>query len=169
MFFPKQLKIGLRTLKTGMAVLLTLLLLRENAFFACIAAIVSVQDTVEHSFEVGIARVYGTIIGALVGLGMIIPYHILDQLSISLVVRQNLEYLLIAIGVMIVIQIGNMLKKPDIISLSCMVFVGITLTQADSAPLAYAIERTVYTIIGIIVAVAINRFIKAPKKVDESE
>ena len=167
MFFPDSLKIGLRTLKTGIAVLLTLLLLRENAFFACIAAIVSVQDTVEHSFKVGIARVYATIIGALVGLGMIIPYEQLNNLPFTITTKENLRYLLIAIGVMLVIQIGNILKKPEVISLSCMVFVGITLIKAESAPLSYAVERTIYTIIGIIIAIVINRFVKAPKKIDD--
>ena len=63
--FPK---IGLRTIKSGIAVFLCLLLLPNEPFFACLTAVICLQDTVYNSIHTGINRGAGTILGASFGL-----------------------------------------------------------------------------------------------------
>ena len=63
--FPK---IGLRTIKSGIAVFLCLLLLPNEPFFACLTAVICLQDTVYNSIHMGINRGAGTILGASFGL-----------------------------------------------------------------------------------------------------
>ena len=60
--FPK---IGLRTIKSGIAVFLCLLLLPNEPFFACLTAVICLQDTVYNSIHTGINRGAGTILEAL--------------------------------------------------------------------------------------------------------
>ncbi|AOY75356.1 hypothetical protein BJL90_05245 [Clostridium formicaceticum] len=65
------MKIGLRTIKTGIAVTVSLVIsnmLRiESPFFAAIAAIIAMQPTVSDSWKTGVNRILGTVIGAIVG------------------------------------------------------------------------------------------------------
>ena len=61
-------KIGLRTIKSGIAVFLCLLLLPDEPFFACITAVIFLQDTFYNSIHMGLNRGAGTIIGAILGL-----------------------------------------------------------------------------------------------------
>ena len=66
----KLQKIGMRTVKTGIAVSLCTLLaqyLVENQMFAGVGCVASVQDTVKGSLKLGFNRVKGTMIGGLVG------------------------------------------------------------------------------------------------------
>ena len=51
--FPK---IGLRTIKSSIAVFLCLLLLPNEPFFACLTAVICLQDTVYNSIDTGINR-----------------------------------------------------------------------------------------------------------------
>ena len=62
--------IGMRTLKTGIAVILTCILTGfavDNMFYAATACVVTMQDTIKTSFKMGSQRVFGTLIGGLVG------------------------------------------------------------------------------------------------------
>ena len=70
--------IGMRTLKTGIAVILTCILTGfavDNMFYAATACVVTMQDTIKTSFKMGSQRVFGTLIGGLVGflLFLVIP------------------------------------------------------------------------------------------------
>ncbi|MDT2191533.1 FUSC family protein [Paenibacillus larvae] len=75
-FIRKLPRIGMRNVKTAIAVLLCILILRlfqiESPFYACIAAVITMQNTVEDSYETGINRIIGTLIGAAIGLVFVI-------------------------------------------------------------------------------------------------
>ena len=60
-------KIGLRTIKSGIAVFLCLALLPSEPFFACLTAVICLQDTVYNSIHIGINRGAGTILGSCFG------------------------------------------------------------------------------------------------------
>ncbi|MGL4374613.1 MAG: aromatic acid exporter family protein, partial [Turicibacter sp.] len=63
--------VGMRTIKTGMAVVLTLYVAKtaliSNPFYAAIGTVFAMQNTVKSSFVAGKNRVLGTVIGAIVG------------------------------------------------------------------------------------------------------
>ncbi len=154
MQFNKKYKIGMRTLKTGLAVGVSLLLAQllnlRSPIFVGIAAIVSMQSTVNESYAAGKNRMLGTFIGAIVGLGFayLLPYN----------------HFFLGIGIIVVIYVHNLFHWKQSISLSCIVFLAI-FTNQDGAILSYATNRILDTLIGITVSVVINNFIAAPDNV----
>ena len=66
-------KPGMRTIKTGIGVMLCVLLgylnfnLVDKTFYAAIACVVCMQTTVKGSFMVGLNRLKGTFVGGLIG------------------------------------------------------------------------------------------------------
>lgn len=72
---PELPRIGLRNIKTAISVTLCMVIFdiinRDNAFFACIAAVFCMKDTVSSSISMGKNRIIGTIIGGLIGIFLI--------------------------------------------------------------------------------------------------
>lgn len=146
------MKIGMRTIKTAIAVALSVFICQlfklTSPFFAGIAAIITMQSTVVNSFEIGKNRMLGTVFGAFIGLVG------------SLIAPEN--PIAIGIGIIIIITICNFLgwKKP--ISIATIVFLSIMLVQKDGSRLHYSVYRTIDTFVGIIIGVLINYFIVPP-------
>ena len=65
-------KIGMRNIKTAFSVFICIALFnlfkRDNAFYACIAAVICMKDTYENSLSIGINRLLGTFLGGLLGI-----------------------------------------------------------------------------------------------------
>ncbi|SET01986.1 Uncharacterized membrane protein YgaE, UPF0421/DUF939 family [Natronincola peptidivorans] len=156
------MKIGLRTIKTGIAVTLSLLVSNilgiESPFYAAIAAIIVMQPTVSDSWKIGVNRLLGTMIGAAVGVAFV---------SIS-----PGNPLLGGVGVIVLILATNKLNWKESISMGGVVFVGIFI-NAEGGYLNYALHRLLDTSVGIIVAVVVNYTIYPPtfddKVVDETK
>lgn len=156
--FPK---VGLRNIKTALAVSLCMivsdLLGRESAFFACIAAVFCMKDTVPSSVSMGKNRIIGTIIGGLIGIFVIYISDLFPTLY-------NLTPIVTGCGIVIVIYICTVIKRPGSVIISCIVFIGIMInyaTQVDSY--SYAINRSIDTAIGILIAIFINKYLNPPK------
>lgn len=65
-----MIKIGMRNIKTALSVFICLCfeaINQDKALFACMAAVMCVQNTIEDSMKIGISRIIGTIIGGLSG------------------------------------------------------------------------------------------------------
>ena len=62
-------KIGMRNIKTSISVFLCIIILRifhnTYPFYACIAAVITMQSAVHHSFATGRNRMIGTVVGAI--------------------------------------------------------------------------------------------------------
>lgn len=157
-------KIGLRTIKTSIAVFLCLALLPNEPFFACLTSVFCIQDTVESSYNMAKNRGIGTMFGASIGL---IIMSIFKWLTFNLEVvflRKLIIYLLIAIGIIIVIYANNLfLKMPGAINVSCIAFLAVTTTHAFVDPVFYAVNRTIETLCGIVIGLIVNKTIHPPK------
>lgn len=148
------MKIGLRTVKTGIAVALALMVSQmlqlESVIFITIAALIGMQPTVSDSWLVGAKRISGTIAGTIFGLlmALLIPSH----------------FLLAGLGVVLLIMFMNRLKIPEGITISCVVFISIYMnTQNDIDIASFALSRLVDTFMGISIALMVNYFILPPK------
>ncbi|MDR2354822.1 MAG: aromatic acid exporter family protein [Clostridiales Family XIII bacterium] len=159
------LMIGMRTVKTALSVLICLTLYRFadslghttnfDAFLACVATVICMQDSVEKSLKSGRNRLAGTGIGAL--LGMIFLY--IDMLL-------NNAYLIIAViafGVIVLITVCNLLRLSESVVIGCVVFLIIALEQTVDGPFISSVRRLLDTAVGVVVAIAVNRFVKNPK------
>jgi len=147
----KKYKIGMRTFKTGLAVALSVFISElfnlKSPNLVAIAAIVSMQSSVNESFIAGKNRMLGTFIGAIVGLvfSFLLPHN----------------YFFLGLGIIVVIHIHHLLDWKQSLSLSAIVFVAIFLYQEDYR-FDYAAHRLLDTFIGIIVSMLINYFIATP-------
>lgn len=155
-------KIGLRNIKTALAVCICMLIFqlinRENPFFACIAAVFCMKDTVASSVSMGKNRIIGTIIGGILG---IIVIYISDLVPFL----YKITPIVTGLGIVIVIYICTLIKRNGSVIISCIVFIGIMInysSQVDSY--LYAINRSFDTFIGIIVAILINKYFNPPEE-----
>ena len=156
----------MRTVKTALFVLICMVLyhLAEafvhttnfDAFLACTAAVICMQDSVEKSLKSGRNRMAGTGIGALIG--MIFLYIDMHFDNDYLVIA------MIALGVVVLIATCNLLQLNESIVIACVVFLIIALEQTANGPFLSSVQRLLDTAVGVAVAVAINHFVKKPSK-----
>lgn len=147
--------IGMRNIKTGIAVGLSMLVCmfipNSLMFVASISAIHCVQDNVHKSIRLGISRVIGTLIGGLLGVLCVLA----DQYA-------GLEYLfLITVPVAVVLSIAlcTFIGEPAACVPSCIVIVAIMMSRESDARYVYAFYRMVETIVGVVIAVLVNKIL----------
>lgn len=151
MNFTKGL--GLRTIKTGIAVALCILVANLTnmtfPFYAAIAAAICMQSTVFDTMTTGLHRMLGTFVGAIVGLVFVYIYP--------------MNFFLCGIGIIIVIYLCNLLKITKSVSIGCIVFLAImTQTGESNYHIIYGIYRLIDTLIGIMIAVFVNYILLPP-------
>ena len=154
----EKYKIGLRTIKTAIAVLLCLLaqliLPGLSAINAAIAAIVCMRETPGKSFETGVNRFIGTLIGGFFGfilmiISQYIPYY------------DSWVYILfIPIFMIFCISTCVWFKKMDAVVICCVVFLMISLDMDvdRSQALGFVGFRIIDTTVGIFFATLVNKF-----------
>ena len=152
---PKHLHIGLRMIKTALAVFVCALLgfLRGHlAFFSMIAAVICIQPTTEQTIVTAFNRTVGTLIGGLCDMGAVYIGEILYINETDL-----LFLVIVSLSVIPVILFALAIKKPSAAAFSCMVFIAVTvLRTADISPFLSAMHRIIDTEIGILVALIVN-------------
>jgi len=145
---------GMRTLKTALAVFICIGIWRiwndSMPFFAGIAAVITMQNSIENSVKVGIDRFIGTLVGAFVG-GLLVWTLPINSITISL-------------GIILVIHLTTIIKKGGSAAIASIVFLAITINIGDKSINNYIFMRVVETTLGIGIAVLINTLIKPPKK-----
>ncbi|RDY24417.1 aromatic acid exporter family protein [Romboutsia maritimum] len=144
-------KMGMRTIKTGIAVTTCVLIAKylvENVFFSAIACIVSMQNTVKGSMKAGFNRVKGTIIGGVIGflIALIKPG----------------DPFLCGIGVMTTIYLCNIFNTKASVVVSAVTFLAIHLGDHAGNPMLYSINRVIDTSVGVVVGVLINYILVRP-------
>lgn len=146
-------KVGMRIIKTVIAVVLTLeiskLLNINSPILAGIAAIMTMETSVSESFKTGKYRMYGTMLGGI----------------IALIITQVLpiNFITTAIGLFVILYISKVLKWKDAVRMAMIVFLVIIIDYEDGYRFSYALNRTLDTFVGVIVGTAINYFIRPPK------
>lgn len=158
-------KIGLRNIKTAIAVGICILVLGligvHQPFFACMTAVFTMQANVETSFEAGLSRFLGTLVGAVTG-----------TTFAALCTLLPMEYLLVRVvviplGSVFVVHVLHLLKLRDSVFIACIVYFALMMKVEQMSVLAYATSRTALTGFGAIVALLVNRYVFPPQKVAE--
>lgn len=147
----KKFRIGMRTIKTGLAVGLGILLAQilnlQSPLFVGIGAISTMQASVSESFVAGKNRILGTVVGGLVAL-VFATYFPRNHFFAGL-------------GIILVIHLMNLLNWKKSIMLSAVVFLAVFINQ-EHAMVPYAVSRVLDTFVGIVIGVLVNYFIAAP-------
>ena len=142
-----KIRIGLRTAKTVLAVLLSMIVVdhlgatTSKLIFAMLGAMAAVQPTFKESLDSCIAQIVGVIFGALVGVFLL---SFIDS-----------PLLAISIGMIAVITVYNIGKVSYSPSLPCFILV-LLCTTADIAPFDYAVGRIWDTTVGLLIGFGIN-------------
>ena len=147
----KLQKIGMRTVKTGIAVSICTLLaqyLVQNPMFAGVGCVASVQDTVKGSLKLGFNRVKGTMMGGLVGF-------------LCVLIKPG-DPILCGLGIMATIYGCTMLGINSGIIVSSVTFLSIHLGIIESNPTYYSIHRVLDTSVGVVIGVIINYVLARP-------
>lgn len=146
-------RIGMRTLKTSLAVVIGLyisyLLDLDSAIFVSIAAVSTMKPSMSESLEDFKKRLFTCVFGVIVG-------YFFSKISVV----EYLEPLIAGLGILLTIYILVVVKMKDMTQLSCIVFVASFCSNSDK--FYYATNRIIGTVIGIIVGVLVNYFISSP-------
>lgn len=140
-FFP-----GMRTLKTGIAVTLCLLICQSQQidllFYAVIAAVISMDKNIWLSFHAGKSRMIGTFLGALLG----------GLFAFAL----PMNPWVCGTGIVLLIALLARLKLNAAIVIASIVFLAVTVGFGSDDPVYYSLMRLADTLLGIVVAWLVN-------------
>ena len=145
-----RLRVGLRTVKTTAAVVISMMLVDRlgtsgsRLIFAMLGAMAAVQPTFKESVASCLTQIVGVLFGAAAGL--------------LLRLLPGPDLVAVGIGMVLVITLYHSLRIPYSPSLPCFVVVMVCVTP-DVHPVIYAAERIWETAIGLAVGMAINTLV----------
>lgn len=138
--------IGLRTLKTAIAVTLGVVIANllglQYPFYVGMTAIIAMERTLQRSVFMGKVRVVGSAIGAATGAVM------------SYIHRG--DPVLIFIGIVFVILVCNKLKLQPAVAISGITFLWIMVHVGDASPIFYGAHRVFDSFVGASVSCLVN-------------
>lgn len=144
--------IGLRTVKTALAVSLSLLAARllgsTLPIFAAIGAISVMSRTFSDSLQECLTQLAGTLIGVFIASVFV------------LLLPQPSFFVFMGCGTLLVILLCLRLRINFAIPLGCIVFADICLFTGSGSPVVYGLHRFTDTVVGLVVALLVNLFIK---------
>lgn len=143
---------GMRTIKTALIVAICLLVSKllnlKYPYYGAIAAIICTQSTLHGSFEMSKNRIIGTLIGSFVGVIFVYAFSYNPLTS--------------GVGVLILVYFLNIINLEGALRVSCIVYLA-TFIPGHGPSIQYGVDRTIATIIGILIALAVNTFVSPPK------
>lgn len=146
-------KVGKRNIKTGLAVFICLFLLPligfKQPFYACIASVLSMQDTPENSFEYGKNRLKSTILGGICSICFIFINQLIYNFGFTIIITP--------LGIMTTIYLCNLVGWKEASGTACVVFCSILINHADDMYI-FALNRMLETFLGVLIAVLVNKY-----------
>ncbi len=147
------MKIGARTFKTGLAILLSFIIppligLQDSIGLAAAAVVFSMQPSVQETFVKTRDRLIANIIGG------VIAYVVANFLGDTM--------MMIAVASALLIALLHQLGLNDVIGLATLTVINIMISPGENLMLT-AIQRVAATLIGIIIAFVVNTFVLPPR------
>ena len=160
-------RLGMRTVKTAICICLCLLIdmLFETdiSLYSSIVAIVCMQSTIENTLRTSVNRLIGTAIGG--GFGMLLIW-LLPLTSI-----QSFYFIVMSLGTIATIYICNVIRMPGSSVICAIVYITVIaaplMPNSQGDAYTVAVFRIIDTVIGIVVAATVNRFIFPPKMYED--
>lgn len=147
--------IGMRNIKTAMAAMICALIyypLHRNPTFACIGAIFGMGGDMGQSKLSGGNRLFGTIIGGFIGMGLFrlhIIFHPEGGFTPAML-------LWVFIGVVLLILISTLVKWPGAIQPGGVMLCIILFNTPVETYIEYSLNRIFDTGIGVVIALIVN-------------
>lgn len=159
-----RFRLGMRTIKTALAVMLCILLFyltdRGSPLIAALAAVFSLRQDLTTSISFGRSRVLGNSLG---GLFAMIFYYVQSFFKNDFYV----ELFLLPFFVILVIVLSDGINNNSgiISAIATMLLIAFSIPQGES--ILYALNRVLDTFIGTIIAISLNGVISP--QTDEKE
>lgn len=168
-------KIGLRNIKTALAVLITLMIylvlsifsssfasVWYSPFFAGIAAVYSMQRDNSKSFALAKIRSFGSLFGGLFGMFLILFYESFLQDKIisqwGHIGDLAVLYILTTLFIVLLIAFLVQFKQHDLVFVAALTYLSVTISLRNNLPVVpFAINRISSTIIGVLITLVINQ------------
>ncbi|QQP69676.1 FUSC family protein [Carnobacterium sp. CS13] len=155
-------RLGMRTIKTALAVAICILVFhffdRGAPMIACLSAIYALRENWKTSYAFGKTRILGNSIGALTATAFVLIQHFLGETFWFELIGVPLAVIFI---IVLCDRIGN---NPGIIGATAAFLIIYYTIPLDNAVL-YAVQRLFDAFIGTFIAIGVNRLVPAfPKK-----
>ncbi|MGT2682830.1 FUSC family protein [Streptococcus porci] len=152
-FDPKKFRLGLRTLKTGIAVFFVILLFQflgwEGTNIAALTTVFSLREDFGKSLHFGSSRILGNTIGGFYA----ICFFILSQFFHG---QAWVSLIFVPICTMLTIMTNVAMSNQAGIIGGVAALLIITLSAPVGGPIQYAIVRVFETFIGVFIAILVN-------------
>lgn len=153
----------MRIIKTGICVFFCLLLnylfSPQVALYSSLAAIATMESSLQSTIRMSAVELVGTGLGGVVGMA-ILPLA-------SMVDIEWLYVIIMPVGMVMVIYVCVLIKMPQAASLCGFVYIAVLVAPYDSSvnssPYLPALYRITDTAVGVVIALLVNRFIAPPK------
>lgn len=146
-------KIGMRNIKTGIAVFLATLAsfsgIVQTPVYTVSVCIFSLKNTIKGTLEDAFSRILGTVLGGIIGF------------VFALITGGNMIWT--SLGVMFVIHLCKILKISDSAGIASVTFASILLGVGKNDPLMYSLMRTIDTLVGVLIALLVNYWVSRRK------
>lgn len=168
LFMAKQRHhwVGMRMIKTVIAVFICGIfgyVRGEPAFYSMIAAVICMQNSTDKTITSSVNRAIGTLVGGLYGIVILYGLEFFHAENLDL-----LRYTLVSLTIIPLIRTALLLKRPSSASLSCVVFLCVTVNHnTDSSPALFALQRMVDTLAGVAVTCVIDLVLPYHPKPEE--
>lgn len=142
----KELELALKTsIAVGITLTLGKLLKIDSLFYAGIASAICSQIEMKESIRAGIGRIYGTIVGAILGVSC---FYFFPRNIISM-----------TIGIFIIVYTSYKYLKTAQANIASIVFLGIMLEiKPNETPIYYFFHRVLDTSLGVMIAIFVSNF-----------
>jgi environmental stress-induced protein Ves len=115
------------------------------------------QDSVEKSITDGFNRALGTVMGGALG----IAFKYFELMSINV----YFAFIVCMLCVSTLIYVCVLINRKSMVAITCIVFLAVAVNPMTADyPVEYAVGRVIDTIVGIVIAVAVNRFFFIPQR-----
>ncbi|KAF1304752.1 MULTISPECIES: FUSC family protein [Enterococcus] len=159
MYFGR-FRIGMRTMKTALSVMICILLFRfldrGQPLIAALSAVFSLRQDLTTTVSFGRSRVLGNTIG---GIMAIIFFFIKQYFHNDFLVE--LFVLPLFVAVVIIVSDGIKNNSGIISAIATMLLISLSVPQGESS--LFAIQRVIDTFIGTFIAITLNFVIRPPE------
>lgn len=152
--------VGMRNIKTAIAATLCALLYAffdRNPTFACIGAIFGMGSDFKDSKRSGGNRLFGTIIGGLIGMGLFYVY--IQYYPEPTSTFRFMLFELLFVGIILLVMVCQFFVIPGAIQPAGVVLCIILFNTPVDAYISYPLNRIFDTAMGVIIGIAVNMLI----------
>lgn len=169
---PHLPKVGLRTIKTALAVMISYAIFvpfdliyhtdyggiwgQLGPSYACIACIICMQSSLGQTIYQGVSRFIGVAVGGALGILALTLGEYLDHPAVKIIMLG----LVCVAGVWVCLVI----KRPTACGMACILPCVILITRVSGSDrYAYAAARIIETVLGVAVAFVVNAVLPSPQ------